>query len=257
METSPIGVRKEKMVMLIPPERFPYRHTIAILATFLFTEAVWASPSTILYDGSTLPTDAIPPWQQTGNGNVSTDGDILTISTLTLGNEQQTYYTPNIVDSGTSLIVEARLKVGSTGNNGEIPDTALVIVDSSRAYSLVFLDDRIAAIAEGQMNSNWSDLTDYHMIDTTSDFHTYKMVYGSNQTNIFIDGIHALTTQGYAWSANYVAFGDIRKSTGGMNGSADWDYVRITTVPIPSSLLLVTVGLLSLRGRRSRMRHIG
>jgi outer membrane protein assembly factor BamB len=191
-----------------------------------FSNVLTASNDTLVYDGSVLPEDADPPWVTFGGGSRSTDGNILTVNTVGMGCEEKQYSMNDIVDSAKGIIVEARVKIGAIGDEGTIPDTAIVISDSEQAFKLVFLEDRIA---EGRDSISWDNLDNYCLVDTVSDFHVYKITVKNSTAKVYVDGIARLTLAGFPYLSNCITFGEVRVSCGGMNGLSYWDYVKIST----------------------------
>jgi hypothetical protein len=85
---------------------------------------------------------------------------------------------------------------------------------------------------------------DYAM-DTTSDFHTYRIEAYGNNTNVFVDGSLIMTGTQVASGTPGMLFGD---GAGENPTVSRWDYVTFTTntVPEPSTLLLAASGILGL-----------
>ena len=84
-----------------------------------------------------------------------------------------------------------------------------------------------------------------HVSFDTSDFHTYRFAApgNSNQFDFFIDDQHVRTVLAVnSNNRNRYEWGDGRSLP--LNGaSADWDYVRVWTVPEPSGALLSMLAL--------------
>ena len=150
------------------------------------------------YDGGVLPGDTHPKWTVSGLGD---QANVLVVDTIGKGSAEMQYMRPRptkrtrlakaAVDTASSI--EARVKMGRTGNEGTIPDTALIVYDSSEVFKLVFMNDRIAGIGPGQDGLSWPNLSNYYAMDTTSAFHTYRMDVVNGTAAVYVDGIQRLT----------------------------------------------------------------
>jgi len=215
-----------------------------IFATFLlisvtsFTLQVRATEEwTIEYLGDVLPENATPPWTLApgDTGYRNTDGDKLTIRTTNEGGRTEVQYNMyGIVSRSGGITVEARVKIGYIGTDGEIPDIALQICDSLQAFSLLFLEDKVF---------DEFDQNNYYLLDTKDSFHVYRITSKDGATNVYIDGFHRLTLAGISDGTNCVVFGDKRWMPGGMNGESHWDYVKINTNGAFPPLIEATVDI--------------
>jgi len=192
---------------------------------------------TIEYLGDLLPQNANPAWSfehLKQPGYVSTDGNTLTIRTTDAGDRTEvTFAMRGIVSRSTGVTVECRMKVGYIGTDGSIPDTILAITDSTQWFALAFLEDRIVEC----FNDGSTSPSNYYLINTKSDFHTYRITSKDGITKAYVDGVYVFTLTGSSYSTNGVMFGDGRGNYGGRNGESYWDYVKINTDGVTSGVV--------------------
>ncbi len=169
----------------------------------------------------------------------SVSGGLLQQQTFSV-NGSTAYLFPDItqlgggINPGLTTIIEARLKVVDIDGLGGAYFQAF---DGGNRYSAFFEPSGIALSTSTGNQSFSMDVFD---------FHTYRLVSSANSDalNLFVDGTLVASVTAAANSLNGFGFGDGLTDSG--NGAnVEWDYVRVSQVPIPASIWLFFSGLVS------------
>lgn len=169
----------------------------------------------------------------------SVSGGLLQQQTLSV-NGNASYHFPDTVkpgsefDASLTTIIEARLRV-------------VDIVGLAGAYFQAFDGgNRYSAFFEPTGLSILTPTGNQSFSINVFDFHTYRLVSPANSDalNLFVDGTLVANVTAAANSLNGFGFGDGITALG--NGAnVEWDYVRVSQVPIPTSIWLFLSGLIS------------
>ncbi len=167
----------------------------------------------VLYDGSTLP--ATQGWsvfeQITGPLDISTDGNILTLNTIDVpakGPSGTTHFFKDVgaeVDLGFAITI--RLKVIDVDAPHNFNDSP-VAFQASYSGGFGSVNDREQTVFFDEDKIGWGDDLGFFLMDTTVDFHDYKLTVSPNGVALLsVDGIFVLTRTGFQ-SDGVCAFGD-------------------------------------------------
>jgi hypothetical protein len=149
------------------------------------------------------------------------------------------------------VVVEATLRVNSS---------SFLVSPRRSGYYLALMDDSTLPVWTGLADASAHLIYDgenyspIHAITLNDgNFHNYRMVLDSSGFDLFIDNVQVLdepARTGTSASANFIGFGDLSNGAG---SSTDLSFFRVTIVPEPSSLALVSLvgfGLISRSTRR-------
>jgi hypothetical protein len=183
---------------------------------------------TIRYEADRMPPK---PWRR-DHGSARTSerlsGGVLRITDDGDQPGDYLYYRyPWGADPAGATAVEARVKVRS--------GSSYVIITNGAAHERLGLwPDRIELYDHKQVRFN---------MDTTNDFHVYRLVTKGRDLEVYVDGQRRLTGRGLFGPEktkpdNQLAFGS---ANSGMKGDAEWDYVhaRADTQPCLDAVLRV------------------
>ncbi len=165
---------------------------------------------TVTYEANELPQDASPPWDsQYQDRGSSVSGGILTTG-HPIDDSQwflEDPYGP-IPDMGN--VMEVYMKVIT--EEGALPDRKAIfgIGNGSWTTLLKIYEDKIT-----------DDIGNDYSMDTTDDFHVYRMTLKSGDAIIYVDGIQRLTLPPQSSPHRRFRF----EQNGGGHRS-QWDYVR-------------------------------
>lgn len=186
---------------------------------------------TIRYEADAMPAK---PWRR-DQGSVRTteklSGGALRIADDGDQPGDYLYYRyPWGADPQGTTVVEARVRVRS--------GSSYLIVTNGQAHERLGLwPDRIEL---------WDHKSVRYNMDTTADFHVYRLVTKGRDLEVYVDGQRRLTGRGLfapdkTPPGNLMSFGS---ANSGMRGDAEWDYVRAQadTQPCLDAVLRVTYG---------------
>lgn len=185
------------------------------------------------YDGSALPN--APQWTRQGSAAVEpriVDG------ALRLKDDTRSamccYRTDFETPPGHEIIVEARVRVKSVygyrhGGKGKGAPrlyrpwltgapVGLLVCDGQHQEGLVLCPGYIATF-----------LDRFHPMDTTDDFHVYRLVIRGTDMSVAVDGETRIHGKGAFWkpAAGQAAFLQFGSNSEPCTGEADWDYVNL------------------------------
>jgi len=175
-----------------------------------------AVPWDVDYDCSVEPPVAAPPWTLEGTDECTSDGSTITIDTDTPGGVRRCdYFKENLAfDNTVGWIVEVRMKVFVAA----LADNRLMIKvgDGTKEETLMFAVDKIKLDKAG----------DEYVMDTTDDYHVYRLAGKGNILKVYVDGILRIyTTLSDPAIFKRVYFGD-NSLAAGFNSKSQWDYIR-------------------------------
>ena len=145
------------------------------------------------------------------------------------------------LDPSLTTVIEARLRINQIEGLGGAVFQAF---DSVNRYTARFNPDGI-----------WLQTTSGNVLTTidTSDFHTFRLESpgNSNVVKLFVDGGLMLTETAASVGFNGFDFGD-GQSTQGRGADVEWDWIRVSQMPIPepASSLILGAGVLGFISRR-------
>ena len=135
--------------------------------------------------------------------------------------------------------VEARLKVAAGAGTRVLTEigTGIFGVLNIRPDGQGFGIDSITYLDEVSLGS----------ADNSSDFHVFRMTQlpNADSFSVWRDGVLLGSSLNSNWTTDetdHVRFGN----SGYMQGAADFDYVSVTAIPEPTTLMLLFVGLIGL-----------
>lgn len=192
-----------------------YAHLIIAKIAEVFVNG--GIPWDVDYDCSVEPDAAAPAWDLLGNDFAISDGDILTIDTITPGGANACAYELGVVglDNSVGWIVEVRLKVVTSASADE---RLMVNVSDGKYVEVLTFSDSLIKFLYGAGE---------HVMDTTSDYHIYRIVGKGASIKVFVDNVLRIDghlSQGTAFKK--VRFGDIGTVVG-ENSESLWDYIKI------------------------------
>jgi len=189
----------------------------------------------VFYDANVLPEDFDPPFMTLWPPHIDThdhyveeisDGT-LHISTLfpdyTPWYHCCGYYLDWNADSLIGFTVEARVKLIRYEGARMYGGMGFVAADNSSEVILLLNPDKVFEY--------WSDKS--FDIDTTDDFHVYRVAVLGNEYWIYIDGTLRIQGNTGAYNRRGLAFGDLSNLA---NAEAYWDYVAYTTGALPPAV---------------------
>ena len=158
--------------------------------------------------------------------------------------------------SGTALVVEVTLQVVSSsftlGFGGTTPRAGYEISmgdTNGRGFTLFLSDEQLDL-----MNTGMGAAPDSAAFDTTDGLHTYRLVASAGIAQVFVDGsATALLTAPMGdpgwYEPNRMAFGD---GTSAASSESYMAGISFSSVPEPSTALLLGIGLSALAVRREK-----
>jgi hypothetical protein len=123
----------------------------------------------------------------------------------------------DVVDSQTTFVMEARLKVISAG---AALDSGVTINANAagRTWAL--------HVADGNVGFGGNTI----VMPTTDVFHVYRIEAGVVTADLFIDSVEVLSDVPHGGGSSITHFGDSRNGTAGVTPTlSEWDYFTITT----------------------------
>ena len=182
----------------------------------------------IIFSGDQLPA---APWHGERPRDSTTaqakDGALFIADRGTESGDYMYYYYPWGVDPADETVVEARAKVVSGWNN-------VIVCNGTAGERVSLYPDRVQMYRSGIR---------YEM-DTTDDFHVYRIVLKNNDIMVYvdgelrIDGTDKFNPPVTPAGRNNVSFG---AANSGSLGEAYWDYVRFRTGTVSIFDVLVSV----------------
>lgn len=170
---------------------------------------------------------SIEAWQdQTGkqltyNGNVKLTPipDAMKIATSTTGTDNCQFQKSNIITTGNTIVLEAKVKIESAGTHHAFD---MAIFNGVKRYMLYVKNGSVICNGIGVSPTT-------HSISNLTGYHTYKLKMNSTTNCEFYFDETLIATTPYAdietYSQNILAFGD-GSTVAGHGGSTLWGYVK-------------------------------
>ncbi|MGC9319103.1 MAG: sialidase family protein [Armatimonadota bacterium] len=181
------------------------------------------------YQGDELPSPDVWSYQGQGGSVRIEDGALRIVDEADEGvcNYRATFEQP----ADTDIVVEARVKVNdvsgvqSMGRLRPIYSGGPVAVrvgDGSREEGLVLVPGRLTSFLDRM-----------HMMDTTGDFHTYRLEINGRDMSIFVDGERVIEGRDAFWQPSeaaepFVTFGSTCEP---YFGDSSWEFIRLGVRP--------------------------
>ncbi len=175
----------------------------------------WATPQTTILDMDTDPVSSGWAVAQ-GSGSHNVASGILTLNAASF------YYLrapasvwDDVVDAATSFTIETRMKIvsaGTTGSNG----VRIWASAASRLWKIDIVDGSV--VLGGGCGSV--------AMDTTADFHVYRLEAGLLTADLFIDDVEVISDCNHGFGTSALHFGDGGAVTSTVS---EWDYFSVTT----------------------------
>lgn len=192
---------------------------IVVSTTLLFLpQAKPTSGTTIVLDGGFLPSEQ--GWNVVTDFNlppdVSTDGNVLTINTIGISpppgvpsGQVTLFYRDVGIDKTNGFSLELILKVLEVSEKHNPFDAGIAFLTSyNPEFFAGFPSDREQLIYFDEDSIGWGDESGSFAIDTTSEFHTYRLTVENNgMATVFVDNVLALQRSGFQTNG-IIAFGD-------------------------------------------------
>lgn len=215
----------------------PSLRSLLVLALVLLASSARAGAEPVTLDFDTLPP---APWENVGSGTSSASGGILTIETSSFN--EFFLWPPDgdwheNVDNARGWTLETRLRV-DPASTPQCNDRGTVQIWAHDHTVLV-----IIGFSTNEICLAYPDNVHYPM-DTTADFHTYRVEVQGMHVTIAVDGIDRIDHQ-LSWTGGgtvALAFGD---GLGGDYSKSYWDYLSYDTGgdPIAELQELVATGV--------------
>ncbi|MBA7574841.1 hypothetical protein ES708_16656 [subsurface metagenome] len=168
------------------------------------------------YDCTVEPDAAVPAWTLLGNDFCTAAAGIITIDTVTPGGNSLCAYRLDIAgfDNAVGWMVEFKMKVNSAQGIGE--GLWFWINDGTSGKLFYLSETRIQVDGVG----GGFDM------DTTDDFHVYRITGKGGVVSVFVDGILRITgTLSAVVAQKRISFGDFDVANG-WNSDTEWEYIR-------------------------------
>ena len=179
----------------------------------------------VTYDGKSLPA---APWMAVGNPKATLEAEGLRLNDD--GKEFANYRATWKAGAGDEIIVEAKIKAGTiTGSQPKKPATSLWPWRDGAPVMVQVSDGRHQdglVLFPAQATS----FTDRFIpMDTTKEFHTYRLVIRGTDMGMWVDGVQKVEGQGAFWKAadspeSFIQFGSSAKVA---TGDALWASVKL------------------------------
>lgn len=179
---------------------------------------------TVNYGGDAVPASAVPAWTTTSSGTFtnSVSAGILTLSHATTASDYVYHNLTTFALSNTvGSTIESRLKVtAGTTIVGTVSYHAISCRDGTRAPMLGFHTDGVVLYQESSTTTQLAIIP----MDTTDDYHTYRLTLKGNTVRVYVDGQErlALDISGTT-SNNFFNFGS--GNNAGATSTVTIDYV--------------------------------
>ncbi len=192
-------------------------------ATEIDANEMWTSAWGVQYEANELPTAATPAWNEANDGTFarSVSDGILHI-TSTSGYVYWYLYGLNI-PLATGFTCEARIKVvTATGGYSVIPFDIYEEIGGGAGGGWVELKtDRVKLDTQGGESGEY-------LMDTTDDYHVYRLTYINNVLTLYVDGIQRIQLTDSATVGTFID-NIFWGNEGASTMDAYWDYVYYRT----------------------------
>ena len=254
MQTTIRGVCRFQPLALTHPSPLMHTTLLSRLSTslifFVSAASAWASPPTLLYDGSAAP--ELQNWQVM---NRSTPFTVIVGSGAEAGTTRFTTSTSSggstsgvnlyrYTESATNFIVSIRLKVNSVSPHNQLDAGLMFNVSNTFPAPFGTGTNRSEMLYIDPASVGWGDDSQSAPLNHIGAFHEYAIRYQSGQLTLYVDADYAAIADGTATgilsktvanpittSAHFI-FGD-QTNDANVDGDFVVDYVKFQNLDLP------------------------
>lgn len=215
-----------------------------VLLSSMLAIAAHQAKADVVLDGGFLPSEQ--GWNALTDFNlppdVSTDGSILTVNTIGISppagvpSGQFTLFYRNLgIDQTAGFSLELILRVLKVSEQHNLFDAGIAFLPSYHPdFFPGYPTDREQLIYFDEDGIGWGDETDSFALDTTNDFHTYRLTVENNgMASVFVDNVLALQRSGFQTNG-IIAVGDQTNDLG-VDGRLAVRSISVEEFSVPES----------------------